>query len=77
MAAPQDWHITSGSPGPEEVAAVTVALSAVLAARAAQVVEAAAGAEHRPPARWSPATARRRAVTSWTAGSYLGWRRTA
>ncbi|WP_411104029.1 hypothetical protein [Streptomyces sp. cmx-4-9] len=82
MAQAQDWHITRGSPAPEELAAVAVALSAALAARAAlardgarETEDAGPADEAVPPARWRPAAARRRATTSWTAGHRPGWRR--
>ncbi|MFD3330273.1 hypothetical protein [Streptomyces sp. NPDC058701] len=69
------WRITSGSPEPEEVAAIAVALSAAMAARIAEATEEAReeGAE-REAARWAPAAARRKAATSWTAGTRPGWR---
>ncbi|MFD3680440.1 hypothetical protein [Streptomyces sp. NPDC058613] len=74
-AAPS-WRITSGSPEPEEVAAVAVALSAALAARIAEALDEAREdvATEREAARWAPATARRKAATSWTAGTRPGWR---
>ncbi|MFD3805956.1 hypothetical protein ACFWSF_21800 [Streptomyces sp. NPDC058611] len=70
------WRITSGSPEPEEVAAVAVALSAAMAARIAEAMEEARdeAAAEREAARWAPAAARRRAATSWTAGTRPGWR---
>ncbi|MER5872893.1 hypothetical protein [Streptomyces sp. NPDC002044] len=75
LAAPS-WRITSGSPEPEEVAAVAVALSAALAARIAEALDEAEeeAATEREAARWAPAAARRKAATSWTAGTRPGWR---
>lgn len=74
--AAASWRITSGSPEPEEVAAVAVALSAALAARIAEALDEARGeaAAEREAARWAPAAARRKAATSWTAGTRPGWR---
>ncbi|MFI9723693.1 acyl-CoA carboxylase epsilon subunit [Streptomyces sp. NPDC052396] len=68
-------RIESGAPSAEEVAAVTVALSAVLAARAAGV--AGEGSRDVAGARWTPAMTRRRAATSWVAGPRPGWRNAA
>ncbi len=69
------WRITSGSPEPEEVAAIAVALSAAMAARIAEATEEAREeGEEREAARWTPAAARRKAATSWTTGTRPGWR---
>lgn len=70
------WRITSGSPEPEEVAAIAVALSAAMAGRIAEAMDEAReeAAAEREAARWSPAAARRKAATSWTAGTRPGWR---
>lgn len=70
------WRITSGSPTAEEVAAIAVALSTVLAAQAAQAAQEAqeADAGSRDGARWTPFSARRRTATSWAADPGPGWR---
>ncbi|WP_333740991.1 acyl-CoA carboxylase epsilon subunit [Streptomyces sp. IBSBF 2806] len=67
------WRITSGSPTAEEVAAIAVALSTVLAAQAAQEAQEA-DAGSRDGARWTPFSARRRTATSWAADPGPGWR---
>lgn len=70
------WRITSGSPEPEEVAAVAVALSAAMAGRIAEAMDEVReeAAAEREAARWAPAAARRKSATSWTAGTRPGWR---
>ncbi|MEV8039018.1 acyl-CoA carboxylase epsilon subunit [Streptomyces sp. NPDC002742] len=67
------WRITSGSPTAEEVAAVAVALSTVLSARASQAPPET-GPDSRNSARWTLFSARRRTATSWAADPRPGWR---
>ncbi|MEU3984575.1 hypothetical protein AB0F77_31705 [Streptomyces sp. NPDC026672] len=71
-ATGHSWRITSGSPTAEEVAAVAVALSTVLAARASRGRETGPGSPS--GARWSPFAAGHGAATSWAASSRPGWR---
>ncbi|MEV6014632.1 MULTISPECIES: hypothetical protein [unclassified Streptomyces] len=70
------WRIVSGSPTAEEVAAIAVALSTVLAARASATEHAQPGTGFgsRAGAQWTPFSARRRTATSWAADPRPGWR---
>ncbi|MGX1273224.1 acyl-CoA carboxylase epsilon subunit [Streptomyces phaeoluteigriseus] len=70
LVTAHSWRITSGSPTAEEVAAVAVALSAVLATRAVRETDSGS----RDGARWTPFSARRRTATSWAADPRPGWR---
>ncbi|WRZ95441.1 hypothetical protein OHB54_44345 [Streptomyces sp. NBC_01007] len=67
------WRITSGSPTAEEVAAVAVALSTVLSARASRAAQVT-GSGSRKGARWTLFSTRRRTATSWAADPRPGWR---
>lgn len=67
------WRVVSGSPTAEEVAAVAVALSAVLSARAARASRET-GEDSRTGAGWTPFSARRGTATSWAADPGPGWR---
>ncbi|MFD3545833.1 hypothetical protein ACFWUW_09435 [Streptomyces sp. NPDC058655] len=75
--SPLTWRITSGSPVPEEVAAVAVALSAAMVARlpeAVRDIREEEDVEREIAARWSPAAGRRRAATSRAAATRPSWR---
>ncbi|TXS47464.1 acyl-CoA carboxylase epsilon subunit [Streptomyces sp. OR43] len=69
----RSWRITSGAPTPEELAAVSVALSTVLAARTVQAAQET-GSGFRNKAPWGLFSARSRTVTSWAADPLPGWR---
>ncbi|MET7989209.1 MULTISPECIES: hypothetical protein [unclassified Streptomyces] len=73
MVTAHNWRITSGSPTAEEVAAIAVALSTVLSARASGAARET-GSDSRTGAYWTPFSARRRTATSWAADPRPGWR---
>lgn len=74
VPAVRSWRITSGAPTPEELAAVSVALSTVLTARTVQAAQGTTGPGFRNKAPWGLSSARSRTATSWAADPLPGWR---